>query len=267
MGMRGFEERLSAARKDKGYTQEELAVRLGVTPMAISKWERGMSYPDIESLFYLSELLECSADYLLGKESKKAMLTEDGDEYQRRLLLESILAEPLVLEVGSCLVPLLAEENRSRFESIRKLRMKLATEYGVLLPLVRIRDEGELGPREYRILIYDKLIYSTVAQGESFGFADICVRLEALCLAHYDKIINRQLVQTLLDNVADRYPAVVRGLVPDKISLELLQKVLTGILKKAGSIRNLVKILEYLEEELLHTRDAEELSEIIIARL
>ncbi len=267
MGMKGFEERLSTARKDKGYTQEELSARLGVTPQAVSKWERGVGYPDLETLLYLSELLDCSTDYLLNRDHKKQLLTEDGDEVQRSLLLSNILAEPLVLEAGNGLVPLLEEENRSCFDSIRKLRMKLAAGYGVLLPLIRIRDNDQLGPQEYRIMIYDKPIYSAVAEREQVTFGDICDRVESVCLAHYDKIINHQIVQILLDNLAESYPAAVKGIIPDKISLGLIQKVLAGVLRKKGSIRNLLKIIEHLEEELLHTQDAEELSERIVSKL
>ena len=42
--------RLSNCRQDRNMTQEELAGRLGITPQAVSKWERGASLPDISML-------------------------------------------------------------------------------------------------------------------------------------------------------------------------------------------------------------------------
>ena len=58
--------RLSNCRQNKNMTQEELAARLGITPQAVSKWERGMSLPDISMLADLAGILEVSADWLLG---------------------------------------------------------------------------------------------------------------------------------------------------------------------------------------------------------
>ncbi len=40
--------------------------RIGVTPQALSKWERGQSLPDVSLLTDICQILGCSADYLLG---------------------------------------------------------------------------------------------------------------------------------------------------------------------------------------------------------
>lgn len=52
-------------RKSKGMTQKQLAQKLGVTDKAVSKWERGINYPDIELLKPLAEILEISVAALL----------------------------------------------------------------------------------------------------------------------------------------------------------------------------------------------------------
>lgn len=46
------------ARKDKGYNQKELAKVLNVTPASVSNWERGYSYPEMETLKQISKLLD-----------------------------------------------------------------------------------------------------------------------------------------------------------------------------------------------------------------
>ena len=53
-------------RKEKGYTQKKLADLMQVSAQAISKWETGQSYPDIELLPRLTDVLETNIDTLLG---------------------------------------------------------------------------------------------------------------------------------------------------------------------------------------------------------
>lgn len=66
-------ENISALRKEKGLTQEELSEALGVSPQAVSKWENNLSCPDIMLLPDIAEIFEISVDELLtGKKSKYA---------------------------------------------------------------------------------------------------------------------------------------------------------------------------------------------------
>ena len=56
---------ISSLRKEKGMTQLELAEKMGVTDKAVSKWERDLSYPDINSIPKLAEVFEISVDELM----------------------------------------------------------------------------------------------------------------------------------------------------------------------------------------------------------
>ncbi len=60
-------ENIKIARKSKGLSQEELAVKLHVVRQTLSKWERGLSVPDSEMLISLSEVLEIPVSELLGE--------------------------------------------------------------------------------------------------------------------------------------------------------------------------------------------------------
>ncbi len=57
--------KLSKLRKENNITQEQLAEKLGVSRQAISKWESDITFPETDKLIYLSELYDCSLDYLL----------------------------------------------------------------------------------------------------------------------------------------------------------------------------------------------------------
>ena len=55
-------------REQRGMTQEELANRLGVKYPAVSKWERGMAYPSMNTVIKMAELFQVSMDVVLGLE-------------------------------------------------------------------------------------------------------------------------------------------------------------------------------------------------------
>ena len=58
-------EKLAKARKEKNITQEQLADYLGISRQSISKWESDVAYPETDKLIRMSELFDCSLDYLL----------------------------------------------------------------------------------------------------------------------------------------------------------------------------------------------------------
>ena len=64
-------ENIKRLRTVKGLTQEQLSVSLGVSCAAVSKWERGESYPDMELIFPLAHLFGVSTDELLGYDREK----------------------------------------------------------------------------------------------------------------------------------------------------------------------------------------------------
>ena len=61
-----FSELLKQCRKKQGVSQAELAAKLGVTQQAVGKWESGKSSPDPSTVARIAELLNTTADYLLG---------------------------------------------------------------------------------------------------------------------------------------------------------------------------------------------------------
>lgn len=62
---------LRKIRKEKGLTMKQLGAIVGVTEAAISQYETGKREADFETLLKISEALDCTVDYLLGREKQK----------------------------------------------------------------------------------------------------------------------------------------------------------------------------------------------------
>jgi len=66
-----FNENLRELRKSKGFTQEELATKINVVRQTVSKWEKGLSVPDADSLQKIADVLEVDVSQLLGAKIEK----------------------------------------------------------------------------------------------------------------------------------------------------------------------------------------------------
>ena len=80
-----FNEKLQKLRKQKNITQEELASVLYVSRTAISKWESGRGYPNIESLKAMASFFNVSIDGLLSGEELLIAAEEDSKQKERDL--------------------------------------------------------------------------------------------------------------------------------------------------------------------------------------
>lgn len=88
-----FGEKLYALRKERGFSQEELAGKLNSSRQAISKWENNQGFPETEKLLMLGNIFEVSIDYLL-KESNTHNSERNNTYYVSKEMAEGyILSE------------------------------------------------------------------------------------------------------------------------------------------------------------------------------
>lgn len=80
-----FNEKLQELRKQKGLTQEELAAALYVSRTAVSKWESGRGYPNIDSLKAISAFFSVTIDVLLSGDELLTLAEEDNRQRENRL--------------------------------------------------------------------------------------------------------------------------------------------------------------------------------------
>jgi len=137
-----FGGKIKTLRLSKSMTQEQLAQRLRVSPQAVSKWENGVTLPDIQLLPELSILLGTSIDALFSMTDDKRMERIDNMLWDQRFLSrEEFETEERFLK-DKCLEPdaqaratlLLAELYCKRAREYRELASPLARKAIGLLP-------------------------------------------------------------------------------------------------------------------------------------
>ncbi len=80
-------EHIAAYRKKAGLTQEQLAEKMGVTAQAVSKWENGLTCPDLDSVARLSGFLGVSVEQLIhGEAAVPAVQVVETPQVGRRVL-------------------------------------------------------------------------------------------------------------------------------------------------------------------------------------
>ena len=77
-------EKITYLRKQKEWSQEELADQMEISRQSVSKWESGASIPDMDKILKLSRLFEVSTDYLLKDEivEENEKIPKAEEEYQ-----------------------------------------------------------------------------------------------------------------------------------------------------------------------------------------
>ena len=123
-----FHEKLQELRKQKCITQEELARKLFVSRTAISKWESGKGYPNIDSLKAIAEFYGVTIDELLSSEEVLTIAETDSKERQsssRDLVLGLLNLSVLLL----FFLPLFGHRTGDSVQTFSLLTVKGITSY------------------------------------------------------------------------------------------------------------------------------------------
>lgn len=117
-----FNEKLQELRKQKGLTQEELAEYLYVSRTAVSKWESGRGYPNIDSLKAISKFFSVTIDELLSGEEIINIAQEDNRQKEKRFC-ELVFGAFDLSTVMLLILPLFAEKGDDMIRSVSMLKM------------------------------------------------------------------------------------------------------------------------------------------------
>lgn len=122
-----FNQKLQELRKQKNLTQEELAEQLFVSRTAISKWESGRGYPNIESLKAIANFFNVTIDELLSGEE---LLTVSEEDNKRKQHLRDIIFS--LLDIGALLLvflPFFGQKENGIIESVSLLSLTGSASY------------------------------------------------------------------------------------------------------------------------------------------
>ena len=272
------------------------------------------NFPKIP-FFLLSAATGAIAWIATGKEEERERQIEEAerqaaksDEEAPSPLKEVMQVDPLELEIGYALVPLVDEKQKGDLlQRIGLMRKQVAMDLGIVIPPVRIRDNMQLPATEYCI----KLRGVKVDRGEvvpnhllalnsrgnaqpmdgikttdpSFGIPAVWVspekRVEAeakgytvvepqtvlsthlmeAIKTHAAELLGRQETQEILDVLKESNPALVEDVVPGKVPLGTVHRVLQRLLKERIPVRDVVSIMESLADCIDQTKDPEILTE------
>ena len=92
-----FAENLKQLRKEKQLSQEELAEILDVSRQAVSKWEQGIGYPEVEMLLLLSSKLRVSLDSLMETE-----IAQKSTPQMQNVTGKIIITSPIERVIATC---------------------------------------------------------------------------------------------------------------------------------------------------------------------
>ncbi|PKO00761.1 MAG: flagellar biosynthesis protein FlhA [Chloroflexi bacterium HGW-Chloroflexi-4] len=256
--------------------------------------------------FYVGRLKRKEAESL----PSVTEITKSSEAETPEDMMELIVIDAMELEIGYSLIPLIDDEMPDNLlKRITGIRRQMMSELGLVLPVVRIRDNLRLQPQAYRIkirgqevahgdLLLDRLLAIPgnetdeelkgietmepafglpalwVSEGER-GRAELMgytvvnpvsvlsTHLTEVVRSHGAELLNRQMVQEMLNQLKSKSPASVEGVVPEMISLSDVLSVLRNLLKERVPIRDLSGILEVIANNANITRDPAILAEAV----
>jgi flagellar biosynthesis protein FlhA len=256
---------------------------------------------------FLAHRAQSKAIELETIEAQPALPTEPETPEQ---MLEMVVVDPIELEIGYSLISMIDEDSQDNLlRRITSIRRQLMSELGLVLPVVRIRDNLRLTPQAYRIKIRgqevaageialgrllaipgsdaDEALQGTPTTEPAFGLpalwihesdqgqaelkgytvvtplSVLCTHLTEVVRGHSSDLLSRQLVQEMLNQLRQKTPASVEGVIPELLNLGEVQGVLRNLLRERIPIRDLSGILEVLANNAPMTRDPNILAEAV----
>ena len=130
-----FGENLKAMRKAKGYTQEELAIKINVVRQTVSKWEKGLSVPDADVLSQIAEVLDTKVSVLLGgtitEETDKDAVAEQLAKISEQLAIKNRRSKAIWKTIGMIVLAIMLLNMLLNILAVTLFRANTSNEFDV----------------------------------------------------------------------------------------------------------------------------------------
>jgi len=257
----------------------------------------GLAFPDTRGItlpFLIIFFLALGGAFFMRRQKQQIQRdevekeVEEREKQQPQEQIETLLhVDAMEIEIGYGLIPLVdVEQGGDLLERVSQIRRQVASDFGMIVPPIRIRDNMQLSPHEYQIRIKGvqvargelKLDYYLAMNPSGVGEElpgeettepafGLPARWISSDLRDAWELMGRQETQKLVDNLKETHPVVVNELVPDVLGLGLVQKVLQNLLRERVSIRDLASIFEALADNAPISKDVDYLTECARASL
>lgn len=201
--------------------------------------------------------------------------TQGGDVFKRITTVRKQLA----LELGIILPPVRVRDNLNLEPEVYVIKIRgnevgrNTLHPGMLLAMNPGTAEGELAGIKVTEPVFGLpatwITYPERENAEMMGFTVVeattvlITHLTELLRRNADKLLTRQDVKQLIENIRSDYPVLVDEITPENLPLSVLQKVLQNLLKEGIPIRDLPLILESLLEYYKITKNVDVLTEYV----
>ena len=256
----------------------------------------------------------CTLAYIMKKSQQKEKVAVQQSQSQQASPEKAPVEELLEIDrisvfVGVRLIGMVDPKKKSNiFDRINALRRKFAQEYGIIMPLVRFKDNLNLEPNSYEIRLFDHVIAGGKLESDKFLAMDsgvvqkavqgqkttepvyglpalwvtaqnkenaelagytvidpesvLITHLSETLQRHANELLTREDVQKLLDRLRSSQPSLVGEVVPELVSVGLLQRILQNLLEEQIPVRDLTHILETVAEAAGRTKSPKLLTEV-----
>ncbi len=264
---------------------------------------------------YTAWKMSKNAEARAAQEKLIAAQAEEKEATREQPISETLAIDSVRIEIGYALLPIINDSTREPRldDQVRALRRQMATDYGFVLPSVRIIDNMALQPSEYVLYIketeaargeirLDKLLLINPGGGPTglpgdvttepvFGLPALWIDRElrdeagfrGLTVVDCGTIITTHLTELVKENIADMLSytetqkllnevhrdaeKLVADIIPSKVSVSTVQRILQNLLSEGISIRDIPTILEGIAEAAPLTGSVTQMTEHVRARL